>query len=98
MKDEKKKKDGPLSVDCYMNEHGVSKEKAIEETKKMCEDAWKDMNEDCFNPSVVPMFLLKYYVNLARTIEYLYTHEDYYTYSSGLKDDITSLFLEQLPL
>uniref|UniRef100_A0A2C9WHR0 Uncharacterized protein n=1 Tax=Manihot esculenta TaxID=3983 RepID=A0A2C9WHR0_MANES len=85
----REKKDSPLSVDCYMNEYGVSKEKAIEETKKMCEDAWKDMNEDCFNPSVVPMFLLKYYVNLARFIEYLYTHDDYYTYSSGLKDDIT---------
>ncbi|KAF2290976.1 hypothetical protein GH714_017740 [Hevea brasiliensis] len=64
------KKDGPSTLRCYMNEHGVSREKAIEEFKKMCENAWKDMNEDCMKPTAVSRTLLNYNLNIARSLEF----------------------------
>uniref|UniRef100_A0A2C9U1W3 Terpene synthase metal-binding domain-containing protein n=2 Tax=Manihot esculenta TaxID=3983 RepID=A0A2C9U1W3_MANES len=82
----------------YMKEHGVSEKEAIGEIQKMCENAWKDMNEACMKPTAVPRALLKYYVNLARVIDFVYKYMDSYTYASSLKEDISSLFLGQLPM
>ncbi|XP_057994637.1 probable terpene synthase 6 [Hevea brasiliensis] len=93
-----REKDGPSTLRCYMNEHGVSREKAIEEFKKMCENAWKDMNEDCLKPTAVSRTLLNYNLNIARSLEFLYLHGDYFTYAVCLKDYVKSLFLEELPL
>ncbi|KAF2287619.1 hypothetical protein GH714_001865 [Hevea brasiliensis] len=44
-----------LAGNCYMKEYGVSKEKAMEELRKMCDNAWKDMNEESMRPTAVPM-------------------------------------------
>ncbi|XP_065871540.1 probable terpene synthase 6 isoform X2 [Euphorbia lathyris] len=33
-------------IKCYMKEHDVSREKAMEEIQKMAENAWKDINEE----------------------------------------------------
>ncbi|KAJ9167156.1 hypothetical protein P3X46_021826 [Hevea brasiliensis] len=86
------------SVECYMKEHGVSEMEAIAEIQKMCANVWKDMNEECMKPTAVPRVLLKYYVNLARVIDFVYKYMDSYTHSSSLKEDVHSLFLEPLPL
>lgn len=53
-----------------MSEHGASREKTIEEIKKICDDAWKDMNKEYMEASGVSKILLKYYLNLARTVEF----------------------------
>ncbi|KDP46456.1 hypothetical protein JCGZ_12939 [Jatropha curcas] len=85
-------------VECYMKEYGVSEKEAIDEIQKMCANAWKDMNEACMKPTEVSTTLLKYYVNLARVIDFVYKYSDSYTYSTILKDDIKALFLEKLPM
>ncbi|KAG8633416.1 hypothetical protein MANES_18G102125v8 [Manihot esculenta] len=96
--DEQRRGHCASSVECYMKEHGVSEKEAIGEIQKMCENAWKDMNEACMKPTAVPRALLKYYVNLARVIDFVYKYMDSYTYASSLKQDISSLFLGQLPM
>ncbi|KAF2287613.1 hypothetical protein GH714_001728 [Hevea brasiliensis] len=50
-----------LAGNCYMKEYGVSKEKAMEELRKMCDNAWKDMNEESMRPTAVPMPLITQY-------------------------------------
>ncbi len=81
-----------------MKEHGVSEMEAIAEIQRMCANAWKDMNEECMKPTAVPRVLLKYYVNLARVIDFVYKYMDSYTYCSSLKEDVYSLFLGPLPM
>uniref|UniRef100_A0A2C9WC61 Terpene synthase metal-binding domain-containing protein n=2 Tax=Manihot esculenta TaxID=3983 RepID=A0A2C9WC61_MANES len=98
-KDEEKKGDGPSGVDCYVNEYGVSREKEIEEIKKMCENAWKNMNEEYMEASGVSRALLKYYLYLGCTLEFIYNKRiDYFTDASSMKQYVTSLVLEQLAL
>ncbi|KAF2287604.1 hypothetical protein GH714_001512 [Hevea brasiliensis] len=53
-----------LAGNCYMKEYGVSKEKAMEELRKMCDNAWKDMNEESMRPTAVPMPLITSIVTL----------------------------------
>ncbi|KAF2297392.1 hypothetical protein GH714_022804 [Hevea brasiliensis] len=76
--DERKRGHCASSVECYMKEHGVSEMEAIAEIQKMCANAWKDMNEECMKPTAVPRVLLKYYVNLARVIDFVYKYMDSY--------------------
>ncbi|XP_050226495.1 probable terpene synthase 6 [Mercurialis annua] len=92
------KKGHCLSWDCYMKEHGVSKEKAIEEMKKMVEDAWKDMNEEIMKPNSIAMPLLMTSLNLGRVMDVVYTDcRDGFTYSLNSEDVVNQLFFEQLP-
>ncbi|XP_037492074.1 probable terpene synthase 6 [Jatropha curcas] len=85
-------------IECYMKEYGVSQKEAIDEIQKMCANAWKDINQACMKPTEVSTTLLKYYVNLARVVDFVYKYSDSYTYSTILKDDIKALFLEKLPM
>lgn len=57
------------SVHTYMKSFGVSKEVAVEELKKMIENAWKDINEGCLKPTKVSIELLAPIVNLARVVD-----------------------------
>ncbi|KDP35342.1 hypothetical protein JCGZ_10983 [Jatropha curcas] len=81
-------------IECYIQEYGVSQKEAIDEIQKMCANAWKDMNEACMKPIEVSTTLLKYYVNLARFVDFVYKYSDSYTFPTILKDDIKSLFLK----
>lgn len=86
-----------LAGNCYMKEYGVSKEKAMEELRKMCDNAWKDMNEESMRPTAVPMPLITSIVNLARMMEVVFQYDDGYTIASSLKDHVTLMFVEPIP-
>ncbi|KDO56474.1 hypothetical protein CISIN_1g047694mg, partial [Citrus sinensis] len=43
-------------VESYMKEYGTSGEETAEEFKKMIADGWKDINEECMRPTIVPNF------------------------------------------
>ena len=81
-----------------MKDYGVSREKTIEELRKMCENAWKDMTEESMRPVPVPMRLITAVVNLGRLMEVMYKPLDTFTNSSNSKHHVISLFLDQLPL
>ncbi|CAK8577224.1 unnamed protein product [Lathyrus sativus] len=86
------------SIECYMNEHGVTRENAIDELSRQVTNAWKDMNEELLDSNDVPKPLLMRVLNLSRVIHVLYKDEDCYTNSQGsTKNDITSL-LDPCPI
>ncbi|XP_011090538.1 germacrene-D synthase-like [Sesamum indicum] len=70
------------AVDCYMNEYGASKKDTFAEFRKQVKKAWKDINEECLQPTPVSMPVLMRVVNLARVINLLYERGDEYSNSN----------------
>jgi len=82
-----------------MKQYDAWEKKAIEEIQKMDVNAWKDINEDCMRPTNAPMPLLQHFVNLIRVTDVIYGNDDdAYTIPSSLKDYVTLLYIEQVPL
>ncbi|KAK7262674.1 hypothetical protein RJT34_30249 [Clitoria ternatea] len=87
------------SLECYMKQHNTSRKDAIDELRKAIESAWKDINEECLNPTQVPMAFLMRVVNLSRMMDVLYKEEDSYTNPGGImKDYIKALLVNKIPL
>ena len=88
------------SVDCYMKEHGVSRQEAISELWKMNESAWKDINEECLRPTPVPVRpLLIMIMNLARFMDAMYKEVDTFTHCGGIMEEcIRILFVDPVPI
>ncbi|KAB1215220.1 (-)-germacrene D synthase [Morella rubra] len=86
-------------IECYMKQHGVSKQEAIEEFQKQLASAWKDINEDFLKPTQVAMPLLERVLNLARVIDLLYKDEDAYTnVGEVMVEGITFLLIDPVPI
>lgn len=81
-----------------MKEYGTSGEETAEEFKKMIADGWKDINEECMRPTIVPMRLLNVIVNIARLVEVFYKKMDGVTNPEYLKDHVTKLFIDPIPV
>ncbi|GAB4850257.1 hypothetical protein Ancab_029553, partial [Ancistrocladus abbreviatus] len=88
----------PSAVECYMKQYGVSEEQACHELNKQVEDAWKDINQACLNPTATSSSVLTSMVNLARVIDLLYKEEDCCTHSTKMKDYVTSLFVDPIEI
>ncbi|XP_043700443.1 (-)-germacrene D synthase-like [Telopea speciosissima] len=85
------------SVECYMKQHGVTEQKACDEFKRRIENAWKDINEGCIKPTIVPMSFLMRILNLTRMMDVIYKHGDGITNASQvLKDYVTLLFIDPI--
>ncbi|CAL5342397.1 unnamed protein product [Camellia sinensis] len=86
------------AVECYMKQYGASEEEVLVEFRKRVTNAWKDINQECLHPTVVPMPLLLRVVNLARVMDVLYKDEDGYTHSgTKLKGFVTSVLIDSVP-
>ncbi|KAK2987040.1 hypothetical protein RJ640_004766 [Escallonia rubra] len=81
------------AVECYMKQHGTSKEEVYAEFHKQVTNAWKDVNQECLCPTAVPMPLLTRVVNLARVVNQLFKNEDGYTNSKGLLKELITFVL-----
>ncbi|KAK0598882.1 hypothetical protein LWI29_000321 [Acer saccharum] len=87
------------SVECFMNQHGATEEETCNEFRKQVRSAWKDINEECLLPTMVPMPLLTRVLNLARVIDVVYKDEDGYTHAGViLKDFVASLLINPVPI
>ncbi|CAJ1978688.1 unnamed protein product [Sphenostylis stenocarpa] len=87
------------SLDCYMKQHNTSRQNAIKELLKLIESAWKDINEQCLNPTQLPIAFLMRVLNLTRMMDVLYKDEDSYTHSGGImKDYIKALLVNNIPI
>ncbi|KAG6685681.1 hypothetical protein I3842_12G124100 [Carya illinoinensis] len=86
-------------IECYIKQHGVSKQEVHEEFQRQIVNAWKDMNEELLKPTQVPMPLLLHILNLARVMDLLYKNEDAYTNLGGvLIEGVTSLLVNPVLL
>nr|QWB49542.1 terpene synthase 8 [Aquilaria sinensis] len=94
---EQKRGHSASSVECYMKQYGVTRQKAVEQLSKQVNDAWKDINEECMRPTAVEMQLLMPLLNLVRVIHVLYSNHDGYTNPHASKDLVASLLLHPIP-
>ncbi|KAL8140830.1 hypothetical protein V2J09_006851 [Rumex salicifolius] len=85
-------------VDCYIKQHGASEKEAFSALNLLVENAWKDINDEIFNPTThVAKPLLPYIYNFCRVMNYVYKNENGYTIvSKRMKDTIKLVFIEQL--
>lgn len=96
---ERERGQSATGVDAYIKTFGVSEKQAIEELKKMIENAWKDINEGCLKPREVSMDLLAPILNLARMIDVVYRYDDGFTFpGKTLKEYIDLLFVGPVPM
>ncbi|CAN0914661.1 Probable terpene synthase 12 [Linum grandiflorum] len=68
------------AISCYMNENGVSEEKARKHLKSMIDQAWKNMNQELLDDQKSGSEFAKSYrksaINLARITYYSYSRGD----------------------
>nr|UJH94381.1 multiple sesquiterpene synthase [Zanthoxylum ailanthoides] len=95
---EQKREHVASAVECYMKQHGVSEEETIKVLRKEIANAWKDTNEAIQKPTEVAMPLLDRIINLSRVIDVVYKDQDGYTNPHVIKDLITTLLVNPLPL
>ncbi|TXG67921.1 hypothetical protein EZV62_009196 [Acer yangbiense] len=86
------------SVECYMKEYGLSMEDITQKFNLIIENAWKDINQKCLKATPISMYILPLVVNFARLVEVTYKDGDGYTHPQHLKDTISTLFIDQIPI
>ncbi|GLT34531.1 hypothetical protein SLA2020_090400 [Shorea laevis] len=74
--DEMKRGDVPKSIQCYMNETGVSKEDAREYIQYLIDITWKKLNKEQLEISSSPLILIGTAMNLARMAQFMYLYGD----------------------
>ncbi|XP_010501939.1 PREDICTED: terpenoid synthase 30 [Camelina sativa] len=86
-------------VNCYMKQHGVTKDVAVEELSKMARDSYKIVMEEFFTTIDMPRPVVKRCFNIARMVNVFYKDTDEFTNPDGnIKDLITSLFIHPFPV
>uniref|UniRef100_A0A151UDR3 (+)-delta-cadinene synthase isozyme C2 n=1 Tax=Cajanus cajan TaxID=3821 RepID=A0A151UDR3_CAJCA len=87
------------SVECCMNQYGISEIEAYKLIRKDIEDYWKVINEEYFNSYNIPKSVLDCVANFARMSEFSYENrQDKFTNGELLKDDVSSLLLNPICL
>ncbi|XP_048604659.1 terpenoid synthase 22-like [Brassica napus] len=85
-------------VYCYMKQHGVTKEVAVREIKKIVRDNYKIVMEEFLTVKAVPRQILVRCINTIRLVNVYYREGDGFSDPHrNLKDLITSLFINPLP-
>ncbi|CAN1813652.1 Beta-caryophyllene synthase [Linum perenne] len=100
---EQKRGHAPSSVQCYMKQHGVGKEEAVDALRSLAEEDWKVMNKELlmFSPpaSCGHKEAVSILIGLAQVMEVLYKKFDGYTNSNtSTRDMLTALFVTPLPI
>ena len=99
MQFEQSRKHIPTSVECYMKQHGVTKQEAYDELNKQVDNAWKDINQECLIPTQVPMPVVIRVLNFTRVMDVLYKDADEFTHVGKLmKDLIVWMLIDPVPI
>lgn len=88
------------SVECYINQYGVSEDEACVALKKQVVAAWKDINQEFLTPpNNIPMYLLMRALNFSRAQAFMYSEGDGYTnVNKSVKAQITALLIAPMPV
>ncbi|PIA50749.1 hypothetical protein AQUCO_01200173v1 [Aquilegia coerulea] len=91
--------DVPKSIQCYMNDAGVTDEVAREHVRHLTDEAWKKMNAELWIDSPLPEAFVKVAVNFGRTGESFYQYEDGHGVPDGeTRGRVLSLLVDTVPL
>ncbi|KAK4760028.1 hypothetical protein SAY87_023159 [Trapa incisa] len=87
------------AVECFMKEHRVTEQAALEELWKKVDNAWKDLNNECFKPRLMTDPALTRILNITRSLSLFYKdNKDCYTHSNlKLKQKVTALLVDPIP-
>nr|UZT70947.1 terpene synthase 2 [Paeonia delavayi] len=86
-------------IECYMKQHGVSEEEVRTEFRKQVTIAWKVINQECFQSTVISNAVLIRILNLARVIDVVYKDDDGYTNAGiTLKSYVSSLLIDHIAI
>ncbi|KAJ4724631.1 Terpene synthase [Melia azedarach] len=96
--DEQKRGHVASVVESYMKEYGTSRMETAERFKIMITNLWKDINEECMRPTIVPLQLITTIINTARIAEVYYKEVDGITNPEYVKDFVRKLFIDPIPL
>nr|UXP86184.1 putative sesquiterpene synthase 3 [Meistera aculeata] len=87
------------TVESYTKEFATDEKEAYKNLMEMVEDAWKDHNEECLNPTQIPRVLIERIVNFSRTMEEFYKSVDTYTDAeTTMKDNVCMVLVESVPV
>ncbi|KAK1410789.1 hypothetical protein QVD17_37328 [Tagetes erecta] len=78
-KEEKDRKHVASSIECYMNQYGVSEKQTYELFNKRVEDVWKEVNKEFVTCKDVTLPITTRVMNFARSMEVLYKNKDHFT-------------------
>ena len=82
-----------------MKQHSVSEQVIHDEFNRQVANAWKDINEECIRPTVVPMPLLMRCLNLTRVVDVIYKEGNNYTHiGKEMKDNVASVLIDPIPI
>nr|AZL40027.1 sesquiterpene synthase [Thapsia villosa var. laciniata] len=93
--------DAACWVECYMKQHGVSKEYTYSQFEKQKVQAWKDMNSEFLRPTAVPLPLLSVVLNTPRMVYILYEYQGLDGFSASdtiTKELINSVVVNPIPI
>uniref|UniRef100_A0A453T2K2 Uncharacterized protein n=1 Tax=Aegilops tauschii subsp. strangulata TaxID=200361 RepID=A0A453T2K2_AEGTS len=86
------------SVECYMAEHGVTREVAIAKIGSLIEDGWKSLNQARFGDRAL-LPAVQRVINLALSFPLYYGGgNDAFTVSTRLRETIEILFVNPIPM
>ena len=93
-----KRGDAPKSIECYMNEAGVSEDEARQHVKYLIREAWKQLNEDRLENSLFSRSFIEAATDLARVAICLYLRGDGHggVQQGESKDRVLSLFVNPI--
>jgi hypothetical protein len=88
------KGDAASSVECYINDHNVTGEVAIERIETLLEHQWRTLNQARFeNHALLPA--VQRIIGLALSATFFYDNKnDVYTLSTHLRKTVEGLFLK----
>lgn len=98
MKRGKNKRDVASSVECYMNENGVTSEAAFAKINALVEDEWRSTNQTRLeHRTLLPM--VQRIVNFTDSMVLFYDDKkDAYTFGTLLREIVESLFVKPVPI
>ncbi|KAG6404828.1 hypothetical protein SASPL_132404 [Salvia splendens] len=88
----------PSSIHCYMRQYGMSEDDARFQIEQQMKSAWKDMNQECLEPTPASMPILMRVINLARAAQLIYSNGDCYTDPNKAKEWVKLLLIEAVPI
>ncbi|CAI0457125.1 unnamed protein product, partial [Linum tenue] len=98
---EQKRDHAPSSVECCMKQYGISDKEAVEFLLNELSNAWKNIGREyCQKPTLLPTVFKDRIINYARSMNLFYDNRngDRYTNSHLLKEHLTALFVDPVPL
>nr|BAG50438.1 sesquiterpene synthase 6 [Zingiber zerumbet] len=87
------------TVESYMKEHGTNVQVTCKKLREMLEKAWKDLNKERLNPTLVARPIIERILSFSVSMEDVYRDTDEYTHSDKkMKDNVSLVLVEPIPI